>query len=280
MSARPPSPAELTALVEGFSAAPRILSELNRLLRRFFPSVDDVTALLRRDSALVARILKMANSAQFAGSEPAASIEEAVSRIGLREVHRLVGIAAITPEKLDGLPLYAITAQRYREHSLMMALIMEELAKRVDEDAPTCYVIGLLRPLGRLALDRLAKTQPPRRPFDPGSDPIVDAWESAQFGLTNLEAAKTILEAWNFPPEAITAIGSHYQPGGKHLPLIHMLNLAAGATEFLGLGLPGETSYWESNQDSYAKAGTSPRELPLVIERAQKNFARLAPALK
>ncbi|HEY0967474.1 MAG TPA: HDOD domain-containing protein [Opitutaceae bacterium] len=279
MIAAPVSRTQLPALVEGFSAAPRILAELNRLLRRFFPSVDDVTALLRRDSSLVTRILKMANSAQFAGAEPASSIEEAVARIGLREVHRLVGIAAIAPPNLDGLPLYAITSRRFREHSLMTALIMEELAKRVDEDAPTCYVIGLLRPLGRLALDRLARGLPPAPAFDPGPNSPVNAWESERFGLTNLDAATVILEAWNFPSEAITAISSHYQPGGKHLPLIHMLNLAAGATEFLGLGLPGETIFWESNQDSYAKAGTSPREMPLVIERAQRSFAKLAGAL-
>lgn len=279
MIASPPSRESLPALVEGFSAAPRILAELNRLLRRFFPSVDDVTALLRRDSALVTRILKMANSAQFAGAEPASTIEEAVSRIGLREVHRLVGIAAIAPANLDGLALYGVTSRRFREHSLMTALIMEELARRVEEDAPTCYVIGLLRPLGRLALDRLARTLPADRPFNPLTDPAVDAWETERFGLTNLETSQVILAAWNFPDEAIKAIGDHYRPAGKHLPLSHLLNLAAGATEFLGCGLPGESLYWEPSLESYAKAGTNATGLQLAIERAQRSFAKLAPAL-
>jgi ABC-type transporter Mla subunit MlaD len=71
--ASPPSRERLPALVVSFSAASRNLAEPNRPLRRFFPSVDAVTALLRRHRDLVSRILRMANRAQrrFAQLAPA-----------------------------------------------------------------------------------------------------------------------------------------------------------------------------------------------------------------
>ena len=45
-----------------------------------------ITALLRQDTALVARLIRMANSAVYGRAEPAGSIEEALACIGFREV--------------------------------------------------------------------------------------------------------------------------------------------------------------------------------------------------
>jgi len=53
-------------------------------------SLDDITSRLRMDPSLTARLIRIANSAAFASSEPVASVEDAVTLIGFDEVHRLV----------------------------------------------------------------------------------------------------------------------------------------------------------------------------------------------
>src|SRR5438105_3580082 len=49
-------------------------------------SVDEIARTIMADSSLTGRLLKMANSAQHAGTEPATTVAEATMRLGLRGV--------------------------------------------------------------------------------------------------------------------------------------------------------------------------------------------------
>ena len=100
-------------------------------------------------------------------------------------------------------------------------------------------------------------------------------WERNVFGMTNGEAAKTIMNSWRFPGETVKAIGEHYAPAGRHLPLTHLLNLAANIAEKIGYGLPGETCYWLETEEVYRKAGVNLRDAKPFIDRAHVVFDRL-----
>ena len=95
----------LLRVAQAFPATPRIMAELGRLLRNPNADLGDITAHLKHDTALAARLLRISNSAAFAPAEPVASIEDAAALIGLKEIHRLVGAVAIDQfSALGGLP--------------------------------------------------------------------------------------------------------------------------------------------------------------------------------
>lgn len=274
------SDAEIINAAKELPGAPRLLVELGILVNN--PSTDaaEVTELLKQDPSLAARIIRMANSAAYGRSEPVASVEDAVTCVGFAELHRLVGALAVTQLAEKPLEHYRLEASRLREVSLFTAVLMEELAKYAGENPRGCYTIGLLRSVGIMALQILAR-QPGRHipPFDSGIGQPLDEWEKTHWGLDNCEAAEVILREWRLPAETVSAVRHHYRPEGKQNPLIHLLALATGAAYDRYQGLPGEELYWNATPENFQKAGVDLRAFQLSGEKAQKIFARLEAAM-
>jgi len=270
--------ADLIRVAQDLPVGPRLLVELGQAIRN--PRIDarDVVALLRQDSSLVARIIRMANSAAYARAEPAGSIEEAMAYIGFREVHRLVGAVAATQMADRSLVLYGVSGPRLRENALFTAVIMEELAGVAGEEPRSCYTVGLLRSIGKMAIEEIAQSDAAATVFAASGEKALDVWEQQSWGVTNCEVAEHILRHWRLPHETVSAIRHHYHPAGLHNPVIHLLNLAAGSAEHRGHGLPGEETFWVFAPEYFAKAGVDPREFQCVTERAQRTFQRLVTA--
>jgi HD-like signal output (HDOD) protein len=262
-------------IANSLPATQQVLAQLGMLLRDSGASIVEVTTILKRDVALASRLIRTANSAAFAQSRPVATVEDAVTLIGFQEVYRLVGVAVLNQVSDGGLPCYDISAKKFYENSLFTALLMEELASGAREDPRYCYTIGLMRSIGKVALDRLS-----RDVGDTGLSKIDNGdslleWERSAFGMTNVEAGSVILRAWRFPDEIVQAVEGHCSPTEKHLPLVHLLNLAAGTAEILGHGLDGETTYWVDSEEVYRRAGIDPKRANHIIDHALSSFERL-----
>jgi len=279
MLASPFSEADLLQVTEELPAAPRLLVELGQIIRN--PQVDSeqITALLRQDSAMVSRIIRMANSAVYARAEPAGSIEEALACVGFAEVHRLVGAVAATQLADQPLKLYGVPGGRLRENALFVAVIMEELSELAGEEPRSSYTVGLLRSVGKMALERLAAADESVSPFAGSGESALDAWERKSWGTTNCEVAERILLHWRLPQETVIAVRHHYHPATKHNPIIHMLSLAAGSAEHRCYGLPGEEGFWQFTAENFTKAGLDVRRFQQATERAQRTYQRLHTAV-
>src|SRR5258707_2224137 len=147
----------LMQAVKTLPAAPRILAQLGRQLLDLNSDIADVTPLLKWDTALTARVMRIANSVACNAGEPVASLEEALVRVGFNEVYRLTGFAAVAQMSDQRLALYGIGGAQLRENSLLTALVMEALAEKIGKDAQAAYTAGLLRSIGKTALDRLTR---------------------------------------------------------------------------------------------------------------------------
>lgn len=268
------SEAVLCELAQQLSTAPRLLTELGRLVRAPETDANDVVALLRRDSSLVTRVLRMANSAAYGRAEPIGSIEDAVVAIGFGEVHRLVGALASTQLADQALPLHGISPARYRENSLFVATLMEELAARAQLDAPACYTVGLLRALGKSVLERAAQREGLQvSPFSASGEAAVETWQRRHWGIDGWQVAAVVLRHWQFPEEIVRAIEHHEHPEGRPEPVVHLLQIAAACAAKDRYGLPGENPRMDA--DTLKGSGLTMDQCRGAIERAERTFARL-----
>lgn len=266
-------------IAQELPVAARLLVELGRAIRNPLVNAGTVTALLRQDAALVARIIRMANSVAYGRTEPAGSIEEALAHIGFREVHRLVGSIAASQLAEQRLRLYGMEAGRLWENALFVAVLMENLAEVADEDPGSSYTVGLLRSIGKMAIERLTEGDRSLVPFAESGETELEAWEEKHVGMTNCEVAERILLHWRLPHETVSAIRHHYHPEKRHNPVIHLLSLAAGAAEHRCCGLPGEAAYWAFTPENFTRSGVDPRTFQGATERAQRTFQRLQAAM-
>lgn len=270
---------ELIAAAQELPGAPRLLVALGELVNSPTTDAAEITEVLKQDPALAARLIRMANSAAYARSVPVSSIDGAVSCVGFTEVHRLVGALAATQLAEKPLEHYGVAGARLRHVSLFTAVLIEELARPARENPRRAYTIGLLRSVGLMALQILARKDPRIEPFNAFMGQPVDEWERSHWGLDNCEAAEIILREWRLPHEVVQAVRHHYRPEGKHNPLVHLLKLAASAAYDRYEGIPGEEGYWEVTPENFRKAGVELRHFQAAGEKAQQTFQRLEAAL-
>lgn len=269
MTAMPLPRNALMHAIKDMPSAPRILVRLRELLESPNADLDDVAGLIRRDAALTAHIIRIANSVLYNAGAPFASLEEALARVGFNEVYRVTSFATLAQMADADLELYGISGVQLRENSLLAALVMEALATMAGVEPRSAYTAGLLRSTGKIALNRLTRsavygsTAPCRGP--------LAEWEAGVVGLNNCEAAGIILEEWRFPNPTIATICDHYAPAGGTIEA-HLLNLAAGAAEHSGYGLTGESTYWSWSAESLAVAGVDGQELDAATLLAVERF--------
>jgi HD-like signal output (HDOD) protein len=263
----------LLHVVKNLPAAPRILAQLGHLLLDPNADLSDVIQLLKHDSGLTARVIRVSNSAVYGAGSRAGSLEEALLRVGFNEVYRLVGLAAVAQISDDALKAYGVSGTRFRENSLFVAFAMEVLAPRLQLDHRSSYTAGLLRSTGKIAIDRLAPGPIYVRSYAAAgkSRPLGD-WEMELVGIENCAAAAVVLEEWKFPTMTTGAIRDHYRPGTAASPMSHLLNLACAAADRAGYPLPGEETYWQITPAKQELTGVDDVELEHVIEAARERF--------
>ena len=80
-------------LAQKLPASPQIFGKLCLLLDDLSADAGQVVDLISVDASLSARVLRLSNSVFFRGSLSVQSLDEAIGRVGFREVHKIVGIA-------------------------------------------------------------------------------------------------------------------------------------------------------------------------------------------
>ena len=283
MIATPPSREKILQLAQKLPASAQILVQLGELLMDINSGLEEIAQLLKRDSALSAHIIRISNSVAYGTMGGIASIDEAVCRVGYAEVYRLTGFAAAAQLGEQKLHIYGHDGIQLRDNTIVCALAAEALAKRAGLDARVAYTAALMRPTGKLVLDRLGKTSLPATDnfATSGRDDLL-RWEMDHFGRTNAEVAAIVLEAWRFPPAVIEPLKRHYLTqvaAGTHARMTAIVNLASGITSDSGFSLPGETKYWEKTPEKFQAAGLYPDLMTECTDEAIQIFEQIRATL-
>jgi HD-like signal output (HDOD) protein len=280
--ATPFSREKLLTVARSLPADLHVLSKLGEMLQDVNSELDAIAALLRRDVALAARIVRISNSAMFGGGGQVASIEDAVNRVGFSEILKLVGTATAARFAERALEHYDINATKLRDNMLYVAFAAEALARAAGVDARTAYTAGLLRPLGLMVLDRAGRGQVHWSQRFPSSQcATYSAWEGSMFGVDNCEVAALILDEWRFPKDLSSAFRTHYQarPADRENQLGCLLNLANGLAQLQERALVGETSWWVTTPEKLSGAGVVVDDLGAAGAAANTSFEAALAAL-
>ena len=218
--------------------------------------VTSVVEAVRLDGALSARMIRGANSVLFRRGEPCRSLDEAIARLGMREVSRLAG--AIVAERMfsTGLPVYGIESNALWLNTLACALAAEHLSSIADVDGRQTYTLGILRPVGRLLAQRLVLDL--ALPVPETTTPAaIRKWELARFGEPIEHLGGRLLRMWEYPADQESwlrhvAFPSRHPTRARECALLHV---ACWIADTLGKGLPVEQDDWTLSADTLDQAG-------------------------
>lgn len=264
---------------ERLAAGPRVFARLVELMLDPRTDLAVVADLLRRDPVLSVRILRVANSAAVGGqaSGSIADLSEALARVGLSEVYRIVGIAVTLQSANAALTSYGIGCQRMRENALFEAVAAEAIERQLEGDFRSAYASGLLRNFGRLLLDRVVQLYRPQSGcfMDSGMRSLVD-WERENFRTTGAQAGADLMLSWRFPSATVAAV--RHAAGPVETRMRHrgacVAHLAALLAAEEGHGLPGEGGLWTDGSEVRALLELNETRLQRAKEEAKLQFSR------
>ncbi len=193
--------------IEDLPSLSSVVSEFLALSRREYFSAKDFEAVLCKDQALVARLLKVANSALYGKSRSIRSIPEAVVLVGLDNMKKIV--FAVSTEGLTKLRLrnYDYEPSRgYWMHSTAVGLAARAIIQALPDKplhGEEAFVAGLLHDVGKLIVDDYLDPEPGKRA-------VTLSEESDAVGLNHVELAEYILKQWRLPDSIVQAIRGHH----------------------------------------------------------------------
>jgi len=144
------------------------------------PSYRKISEIVSADTALVARILALANSALYGPSTPIRSVDQALLRLGTRRFHTLVLTAALRQLLFE---LGGDEWQQLRDfwrHSLTTALTARALATLTRYAEPDeAFMLGMLHNIGELIAIKTPATEAKQHYLDHQADiaaALVSSW--------------------------------------------------------------------------------------------------------
>jgi len=220
------SPELIKKRVNGLPSLPTSVMSLAKVAGDAKSTTDDIYHVLEKDPALSSSILKLANSALYAGSGLASDLRTAIQRLGMDAILNLGrGVAVIRnyreSESLDMVRLW--------QHSTAVGLTAKAICRHLKNVsmAETAFLSGLLHDIGKIALDRCFTKEyaPVVRAIREGMDNLEA--EREILGTTHTEVGVEVATNWSFPENIQEAIRDHHDPreGAFLSTLIHYSDL-------------------------------------------------------
>jgi putative nucleotidyltransferase with HDIG domain len=275
----------LETVAQGIGQLPSLPAVVHQLLATIDNEQADTADLARKigqDQALVAKVLRVANSSFYGMQGKVASMQDAMVVLGFRNIRTLVLAAAMTGSFPKAQRAW-FNEQIFWKHSLAVALAAKALAGGTGIHPDHAFTAGLLHDIGRLVLvtcfpEEYREVVENRS----DSDDFLVAAENAQLGFDHSQVGATLAIRWKFTPDVIEAVRCHHQkwrPDASLLgALIHVADVTAHALDLTGeadaLVPPLDNAAWNKLGLGWADYK---RQLP-VIERQHQGAALLLAA--
>jgi putative nucleotidyltransferase with HDIG domain len=204
-------------------------------------SVHDLRLIIERDPAIVARILKVANSALYGFARQIDTLSHALALLGMQTVRNLVLAASIS----QMFARYGLMEKLIFEHASLCGPVAHRLARYVAGkwDPEEAFVAGLLHDMGKIVLANSYR--------DEYENVVVRGYnqnlgfaeaERASFGFDHAELGAEVARQWQLAPSLETVIRFHHDPArlaglpAEQARLTALVTVASSCLTKLGVG--------------------------------------------
>jgi HD-like signal output (HDOD) protein len=256
-----------------------VFSKLSFQMADAHTTLEDVVETVQVDTVLAARIVLVANSPVYRRGDPVVSLSKAIANIGTQQTCQIVGVLVASRLFADDLPHYGLKSDVLWNASITSSIAARLLAERIGGHPGESYTLALLRSVGRLLLQQVARDAAiPVKISDQWDAPAVRAWERASFGIDASEATLRVLQLWSFSPAAIDVFRRlHKRPLARaDEAVLHLANVISGE---LGAGLDIERGVWTPEPAALKSTEVDLEALHDIREETRAEVGKIRSAL-
>ena len=261
--------------IEGLPPFPATYAEIMSLARSPEADSEDISEKIQLDPGLLATVLKLANSSYFGFRERIDSPRLAVTLLGLKEVANLV----VSAQVFAGLGRYehgaGMDLKAFWRHSVGTAFVARAIAKRVQVEAESAFLAGMLHDLGKIVLDRY---------FPDFYAPVIGLVraekmqtiraEQEALGVTHTDVGGQLAIEWKLPEKFQDCILYHHHPqvDCRYQRLVCLVHLADAFCSRLGYGSGDGGGVPEIDRSARLRFSLGSRSLEILFEAAQEEL--------
>lgn len=172
--------------------------------------VNKLANKIANDQALVARVMRVANSAFFGLSGQVGTISDAISVLGFNNLRGLVTAASIISASPKNLGKFDILD--FWHHSLCTGACSKVLAKQSGLNPEVAFTTGLLHDIGKLVIAMQFPEKFEQLSLHGESSEKSTNIERELIGFDHAFLGEQLAIRWKFPPAICKAIGQHHLP--------------------------------------------------------------------
>ncbi len=127
---------------------PEVASKVIRITNDPNSDANALAKLIQSDQTLAGHVMRIANSALYSPSASLVSLQQAITRLGMRSIAD-IALAASVNSKMFNAPGYEKHIQTELHFSLMAGLWAKEIARVCRRNVEAAFLAGLLHDIGR-----------------------------------------------------------------------------------------------------------------------------------
>lgn len=209
-----PLPAEMrSALVQKIEAGqidlpvlPEVASQVITASMDESCDIRKLTTILNRDQSMTAHVLRLSNSAMYAASVPIVSLQQALSRLGLKRI-REIALLISCETKVFKVAGFDLRVRALFRHSLAAAAFAQEIARARRWNVEEAFLCGLLHDIGRPVLLQTLVDLRKEMKLDVEKEAIEEA--STEF---HCRVGCDLAKKWELSDRLIETIEYHHDP--------------------------------------------------------------------
>ena len=209
--------------IETLHACAHVLAKAFEILNDPDSNQMDLVDTIKTDTSLTSDILRISNSAFYGGMMEIASLDDAIYRLGFREVMKLISISMSKQMFNKSLDHYGISAVHYWAESAAVAATMENFSVVFREDRSYFFTLGILHSIGRLVIDQTLRDRGSKFMWDKSVP--SEEWEVQNFGFDYTDSGHVLLTSWNFPQRILAVILNQLTPDRVTNPPVALMCL-------------------------------------------------------
>lgn len=271
------------ATIENLPTLPVVTRQVMALVGNPRSSMAQIAAVIAKDQAISARVVRLVNSAFYGMREHVGSIQHAIVVLGLNTVKNLmVGVSMIkTFEDKGGTSIF--DRNQFWMHTFGCARTARLIAEKTRRPEPEDFFLaGLLHDIGILIQDQFFHSDFTEVLKSVAHDHIdlPDA-ERAVFGLSHAEVGAVLARRWQIPEGLVNAIRFHHTPDSTekdacaNSDMIAVVHVADAVTLGAGIGNFIENRTPHAQSGALARASIGSDVLDGIVEQVRREIKDL-----
>lgn len=270
---------EIIAAIGQVPKLPIAATQTTRILQDEEFNMNDLVRTIEHDQIIAANVLKMANSAYYAGPHSIGSIREAIVRLGSKSVYELVLAMAIAPLAKKEIAGYDLSPGELWEHSVTTAVATVEIAKIIGiKKSDTAFTAAILHDIGKIVLGAAIEVDPTpilMLAFESGIS--FEEAEKEILGINHAEVGALLLEQWKIPEEIVAVVRWHHQPDnfdGESMAL-DLVHVAFSLIIVGGIGAGVDGLNYKPSKKVMGRLDLSTTQLEEALNATMENLEEL-----